>query len=232
MFDNTRRNRKVLAGIVGVNLALALAVSAGAVTLPGANDGSRSARTVASAAVVEEPLAPVRQPGDGVSAAMSAPTPPSVPPASRPLPAPGPAPAATQAVVASRPVTDPPGVKVGTPGPVAVTVPNVSLPKVTVPPVATQAARRNPSTAEVQQALSSLPNYVRSILKPSPAQVAQLGDKVCGMFDAGQTYSQVKATGLQMVTQVPLTTVLPGGAEWVVRTVVTMYCPGYLTKLV
>jgi len=93
-------------------------------------------------------------------------------------------------------------------------------------------ARRVPSAAEVQQAIATLPQYVRSLLSPSPAQVAQLGDKVCGMFDSGQSFAQVKATGLQMVTQVPLTTVLPGGADWVVRTVVTLYCPGHLSKLV
>jgi hypothetical protein len=93
-------------------------------------------------------------------------------------------------------------------------------------------ARVVPSAARVQQAISEVPNYVHSILSPSPAQVAQLGDKVCTMFDQGQTFAQVKATGLQMVTQIPLTTVLPGGADWVVRTVVNLYCPGHSSKLV
>ncbi|MDQ2825543.1 MAG: DUF732 domain-containing protein, partial [Actinomycetota bacterium] len=106
-----------------------------------------------------------------------------------------------------------------------------TLPPVTTPPLPVTVARRVPSTTEVQNALSSLPTYVHTILTPSPAQVAQLGDKVCTMFDQGQSFAQVKATGLQMVTQVPLTTILPGGADWVVRTVVTLYCPGHLSKL-
>jgi hypothetical protein len=89
-----------------------------------------------------------------------------------------------------------------------------------------------PSAAEVSQAIATLPQYVHSIISPTPAQVAQLGDQVCTAFDQGQTFAQVKATGLSMVTKVPLTTVLPGGADWVVRTTVALYCPGYTSKLV
>lgn len=91
--------------------------------------------------------------------------------------------------------------------------------------------RRTPTDAEVQQALKTFPQYVKTFIKPTAAQVAELGDRVCTAFDEGQTYAQVKATGLEMVTQVPRTTVLPGGADWVIRTIVTMYCPGYATKL-
>jgi len=91
--------------------------------------------------------------------------------------------------------------------------------------------RRVPTAAEVQQAIATLPQYVSTILKPSPAQVDQLGDQVCTAFDQGQTFSQVKDTGLRMVTQLPLTSVKPGGADWVVRTTVTLYCPGHADKL-
>lgn len=230
MFDNTRRNRRALAGIVGVNLALALAVSAGAVPLSGAHDDGRSAATVASAAVTQEPAATVRQAGDGVSAAMAqgsaATTPPPVPTA--------------EASKATGTTVAPTTVPVVTAGRSAAAAPTAARPTVTVPAVATpsvaagvvaQVARRVPAAAEVQQAISNLPQHVRSIIKPSPAQVAQLGTTVCGMFDAGQSFAQVKATGLQMVTQVPLTTVLPGGADWVVETVVTLYCPGHLAKI-
>ena len=48
MFENKRRVRRVLAGIAGVNLCLAVAVSAGAVPMPGGDEegpvGSSSTR--------------------------------------------------------------------------------------------------------------------------------------------------------------------------------------------
>ena len=93
-------------------------------------------------------------------------------------------------------------------------------------------ARRIPSSAEVLQAIKTLPQYVKTLIKPTPAQVAELGNRVCTAFDEGQTFTEVKATGLEMVTMVPRTTVLPGGADWVVRTTVTLYCPGHASKLV
>jgi hypothetical protein len=93
-------------------------------------------------------------------------------------------------------------------------------------------ARRAPSSTEVQEALKIFPQYVKTFIKPTSAQVAELGDRVCTAFDEGQTFAQVKATGLGMVTQVPKTTVLPGGADWVVRTIVNLYCPGHAPKLV
>lgn len=226
MIGNTRRNRRVLAGIAGVNLCLAVAVSAGAVPLPG-NDDGRSGRNVASATSVEQLVAPVRQAGDVVDVTTTA-VPPTVPVTVAPR---------TDTTVAAKaaPTTAAPAkastAKAAvTPSPVA-QAPVVQAPAVTVPPVVLSVARRVPAASEVQQAITALPTYVRSILAPSPAQVAQLGDKVCTMFDQGQTFAQVKATGLSMVTQVPLTTVLPGGADWVVRTAVTLYCPGHLAKI-
>ncbi len=233
MFENTRRTRRVLAGVAGVNLALALAVSAGAVPRPGADSGARSAETVASAAFAQDAVASARQPGDSSSAARQAPT-TAAPTTAVPTTGAGttaaPTTAVTKPTVTTAPATTKPAAVKATTSPVAAQVAAPTIPPVTVPAVVT-VARRVPSTAEVQGALSSLPTYVHSILTPSPAQVAQLGDKVCTMFDQGQTVAQVKATGLQMVTQIPLTTILPGGADWVVRTVVTLYCPGHLSKL-
>lgn len=225
MLHNSRRNRRVLAGIAGVNLCLALAVSAGAVPLPGAaDDDGRSARTVASATSVEHLMAPVRQPGD-VADVVTTVAPTTVPVTVAPKPDTAAAATTTAAPPTSRPAA---GAAVSQ---APVTQAPVTVPRITVPPAPVNVARRTPPAGEVQQAISALPQYVRSILAPSPDQVAQLGDKVCTMFDQGQTFDQVKATGLSMVTQVPLTKVLPGGADWVVRTAVTLYCPGHLTKI-
>jgi hypothetical protein len=221
--QDTPRNRWLLAGLAGVTLALGVAVSAGAVPRPG-DDGN--VRTVAASSSIEPVAgAPARQPGD-TGAAGSAPT--TAPPTTvAPATTVAKAPAATTPTTKPRTVTTPaPAAKAAAP---AATAAPVTTP---APAAPAKAARRVPSASEVQSAISQLPQYVHSILTPSPAQVAQLGDQVCTAFDNGQTFAQVKATGLSMVTQVPLTTVLPGGADWVVKTVVNLYCPGYASKLV
>jgi hypothetical protein len=221
MMQNTRRNRRVLAGVAGVNLALALAVGAGAIPRPGV-DGN--ATTVAASSRID-PVggATARQPGDAV-AAQAAPA--TVPPTTAPP---------TTVTKATTPTTRAPvattrTTKAAAPATVTTDAPAAAAPAA-APAGPVKVPRRVPSPAEVQQAIATLPQYVSTILTPSPAQVAQLGDQVCTAFDQGQTLAQVEATGLQMVTQVPLTTVKPGGADWVVRTAVTLYCPGHLTDL-
>ena len=62
MLTNSNRIVKVLGGVVGVNLTLALAVSAGAVPHPGADNGVRAASVG-----VEQLASPARQPGDTVT---------------------------------------------------------------------------------------------------------------------------------------------------------------------
>lgn len=228
MFENTRRSRKWLGGIAGVNLALALAVSAGAVPHPGADD-VQSASNLESTTFAEEAGAVVRQPGDalaavGVTTTVVVPTTVAAVAAATPTTA-----VARQAAATAAPTTVPAG-RAAASLP-QTSLPQVTIPQVTLPPAVVAVARRVPAASEVQQALGLLPKYVSTILTPSPAQVAQLGNEVCTMFDQGQSFSAVKATGLQMVTQVPLTTVLPGGADWVVRTVVSLYCPGHASKL-
>lgn len=91
--------------------------------------------------------------------------------------------------------------------------------------------RRQPLSAEVQQAIVGMREFVRTILTPTYAHVNDLGGKVCTAFDQGQTGEQVKATGLAMVSKVPFTTVLPGADDYVVRTAINLYCPGHLYQL-
>jgi len=64
VLNNSNRIVKVLAGVAGMNLTLALAVSAGAVPHPGADSHVRTASVE-----LEELAAPVRQPGDAVAPA-------------------------------------------------------------------------------------------------------------------------------------------------------------------
>jgi hypothetical protein len=92
-------------------------------------------------------------------------------------------------------------------------------------------ARTTPSSAEVQSAIQGLKKYVHSFFSPSKSQVAELGNDVCTAFDKGQTVKQIEATMLAKVKKLPLTTVLPGAANYVVTTAVKLYCPGYKSKI-
>lgn len=221
MFENTKTVRRVLAGVVGVNLSLALAVSAGAVPKPG-DHGSVHTAAASAAEPVAAPVAP--QADNAAQDAVQA----TVPTTAAPAPT-------TPTTVAPPKVTSPPTTKAPAPKATVTTAapaPAAAAPAVTVPAVPVTVPRRVPSAAEVQAAIAALPQYVRTPFTPTAAQVAQIGDQVCSAFDQGQTFTQVKATGLSMVTQIPLTTILPGGADWVVKTVVNLYCPGYASKLV
>ena len=217
---DTRLSRGVLAGIAGMTLVVGVAVSAGAIPQPGANG---KGATIAAAKIDELAAAPARQPGDvAPEAPITTVAPTTVPPTTA-VPATTPT---TKAPVKATPTTKATTTTVA-PSPAA-----AAAAAPAAPAAPTQAARRVPSAAEVNQAIATLPQYVSTIFTPTPAQVAQLGDQVCTAFDQGQTFAQVKATGLSMVTQVPLTTVKPGGADWVVKTIVGLYCPGYASKLV
>lgn len=218
MLNNTSRNRRLLAGLVGVNLTLALAVSAGAVPRPGGDDEVRTA----SVSQVEELAAPLaRQPGDSVP--VTAPAPAAVTAAAVPTPAP--------ATVPKPRVTTPPTTK----APVAKAAP-VTAPVALAPaaPAAAPArvARRTPSATEVQGVIDELKRQVGGMLmlvSPTAAQIAQAGDQVCTAFDGGQSFAQVKATGLSMVPA--SITVPPATVDWAVRQAVTLYCPGHASKL-
>jgi len=207
--------------VVGVNLTLALAVSAGAVPRPGDNVQT------AAATQVEELAAPAaRQAGDVAAQAAQV--------AKAPVPTPTTAAPAT--TVAKPKVTPPPTTKapkVAAAPKAAATAPAVTAPPVApAPAVVTTVARRVPTAAEVQGVVTRLKADI-PILKYvsiSPAQIDQAGDQVCDAFDAGQTFAQVKATGLSMIPtsiKVP-----PATADYAVRQAVTLYCPGHANKLV
>jgi hypothetical protein len=225
MMQDTTRNRKLLAGVAGVTLALGVAVSAGAMPRPG--DDTAVKTVAASAQIVPVPASPARQPGDAAASTAPATT---LAPTAAPLTT-GPPTTVAKAATATTKATSP-ARSAAAPAAAQPSSPAAAAPSAAAPVAAAVAkvARRVPLPAEVSAAIAALPQYVHSILTPTPAQVAQLGDQVCTAFDQGQTAAQVEATGLQMVTKVPLTTVLPGGAAWVAETAVTLYCPGYTSK--
>jgi hypothetical protein len=94
-----------------------------------------------------------------------------------------------------------------------------------------KAARTTPSASAVSAAISGLRNFVHTPLTPTSAQVAQFGDMVCDAFDNGSTFAHVKSVILDKVQQLPFTTVSAGAADYVVKTAVSLYCPGYKSKV-
>ena len=223
MLENTSRNRRILAGVAGVNLAFAVAVGVGAVPRPG-DDAVRTA-TVALEQV--DAAGPVHA---GVAAGQSE-TPATVVATEAPA-------HAAPATKASTPrTTTPPTTKAprptrttAAPAPATAAAPPAAAP---VPTAPVKVPRRTPSAAEVQAAITQLKQQVGGLLllvSPTPDQIAQAGDQVCTAFDNGQTFAQVKATGLSMIPA--SITVSPATVDWAVRQAVTLYCPGHANKLV
>ena len=101
------------------------------------------------------------------------------------------------------------------------------------PPAPPAVERRQPSIAEIAQAIAGVRPYVKSLLPLSPSrdQVVELGDKICTAFDEGQTVDQIKATGAELVKKVPFASLREGGADYIVRTGVALFCPGHASKL-
>ena len=225
MLENTSRNLKVLAGAVGVNLALALAVSVGAVPQLGDHGAVRTA-SVAEAEDIVAP--PVRQPGDAAKAVDDVTTTTAAASAAPPAPS---------TTVAKPKATTPPATKAPTSARTAqpTAAPTTAAPAAAAPtaPVSTKVPRRTPTAAEVQAAITELKRQVGGLLllvSPTPAQIDQVGDQVCTAFDNGQTFAQVKATALSMIP--PTVTVSAATTDWAVRQAVTLYCPGHASKLV
>ena len=201
----TNRSPRLLAAAAGSTFVLALAAATGVV--PGARPGEATGvRTVAAPAAQVSPVEP-----------------PPPPPVTSPPAAPPP------------PPTTPPPVKAVPPPPKVASAPKaapVALPRPPAPsaPVAaapTGAPRRQPTRAEVNRAIQGFQRYME--ITPTYAQVDQVGNDVCTAFDQGQSFAQVKETGLRMVPS--YIEVSPAAADYVVRKAVELYCPAHAAKL-
>jgi hypothetical protein len=207
---DTKLVHQVLAAVAGCTLVLAVVAGVSV----GASASAQSGGEVPPAA--SAPLAP-SAPSQDVTAPVS------------PITAAAP-PAVAPPVTAPK-VTAPPTTRA--PRPAAAPVTTTPAPAVPAPVTVVTAARRTPPEVEVQAAISGLVQRVGGILRmmrPTPTQIAQAGDQVCTSFDSGQTFAQVKATGLSMIP--PSITVSPATADWAVRTAVSMFCPDHTSKLV
>ncbi len=228
MVANTRRSRSALGAVAALTLTLGLGAVAGVV--PRAGDATTVHVADARSFTIDENLA---QPAETVAPPPTIPM--TVPATTAPPrrlgstvperqleapPAPATPPAPEPPVEPRQPAEPPPEVVVPAPVPAP-------------PPAPTTVPRRQPTSAEIDQAIAGLRPYVRSLLpiNPTHAQVAELGDKICTAFDEGQSAAQVKATGAQLVKKVPFATLLQGGDDYILRTGVALYCPGHAPRL-
>lgn len=207
MFGETRRALGILAGATGVTLALGVGVSTGLV--PKASDAPATASESAGPAPVVQAVVP-----EVLAAAVPETTVPTVPPTT--------APPTTVARRVAPPTTRPAAKAAVAAAPAAAEAPAQP----------TLAPRTVPSPAQVQQVISGISSMVRLPLfaRITPAHVADIGNQICTAFDQGQTFAQVKATGLAMVTRYGVT-VSDAAADYAVRQGVALYCPAYASKL-
>lgn len=228
MLEKTSRKEKLLAGAAGTTLALGLAVSVGA--LPGAGAGNRDSVMVASR--VEQVTA--------APALLVEPPPAAVPPPVAEAAAPPPVVAAPTAAAPKAPPSRAQARTAAAPKPPARAVAPQGArrsgprrrPGAPVAPVLAAVPRRTPSPAEVKQAIDELRSRVGGLLRfvsPTATQLHQGGDQVCTGFDNGQTFEQVRSAGLSSIPN--SVKVSPENADWAVRKLVTLYCPGHAGKL-
>lgn len=219
MFENTQRIRGVLGAAAGSTLCAGLAVVAG--IIPQSGDTTTSIQAAA--------LVPI----EAVVPTVTDPAPTTV---IEEEAAPEEAPVTTEppTTVPEVTITAPPVTAAPAPPPpedAAVEAPPAEAPPAPEAPASGAVPRRVPSGDEVSQALEGLKPFIQSPFSPGAAQVAEAGEKVCTAFDEGRSMDEVKAEGLALVKKVPFTTVKEGAADYVVRTAVTLYCPGHASKL-
>jgi hypothetical protein len=197
--------------------AAGLTLLAGLAVGLGACGGGGTTRATTAAAVT--PLGTTGETtGAGQPAASTAATPaPSVAatPAPTAAPSPGKAPAPAAAKAAP-----------STPKPTGAPAPAVTAPAPTTPALP---ARRQPSAAEVNGLIGQVHALI-PLFTPTAAQINQVGNDVCTAFDQGKTLAQVKATAMQLAGA--YAALIPVGVtDTAVRTVVSLFCPGYTSKL-
>ncbi len=201
----------LLGGTIAVALCLAVGVAVGAV--PQLGDKPSGAATGADSS--------------GDAAAGAAPTPVPDPPAAVDSTAAVPA---VDELAAETPAPEPTTGPAAPPPPVATppitAEPTPSLPPTTVPALP-PGHRLNPTFVQVQAAITQLHQRI-PLFQPNESQLRTFADAVCASFDQGQTFGQVQATVQQAVSNVQGAALSAPDAEFAVRTVLELRCPGWL----
>lgn len=209
MIDQRSLSHKLSMGARGLGILVAISLGVAACG-SGARGTSSVAASVAHIAAVALPSATPEPPAVA--------TLPAVVSASAPTPA-----IATSASAKAPSTTGHSASAVGPTKPATTaTTPNPTTTASTLPP------RTQPTPAQVSQAIAAVHHLV-PFFTPTAAQVAKVGNEVCTAFDQGMTLSQVKSKVKSML----------GSLSWLissstvgqgVRTIVSLYCPGYAAR--
>ncbi len=209
----TKRTKALAGAIAGAVLLLTLAAAALAL---GGDAGPPAAIGSSAAAAAAEPPAPEPQAG------------------TTSLPAPFAAPATTTPTTsapttATAPSTTPTTAKKATPSTTRATAaPTTAAPATTVAPAKLPPGQRvEYTTATVQAAITALHQRI-PLFAPTDPQLRTFADAVCTSFDQGQTKAQVQATVRDAVSRIQGASLSEADAEFAVRTVTQLRCPGYL----
>ncbi|HVL06089.1 MAG TPA: hypothetical protein VM388_08875 [Acidimicrobiales bacterium] len=214
-----RITHKALAGgIAGTALVLALGVAAvGQVT---ANEPTAAVASVtrgsSEGVVTPAPQAPAEAPPETAPPTTEA-------PAVQPAPAVQSAPAAKAPAPSTTATTRKPTTTVAPAGPAA-PAPATQTPTT----VKVRSGERVAyTTAGVQAAITTITQRI-PLFQPNDAQLRTFADAVCTSFDQGQTQAQVQATIRDAVSRIQGQSLSEADAEFMVRTVTQLRCPGYL----
>jgi outer membrane biosynthesis protein TonB len=204
---STKRGLALLGGMIAAVLFLAVGVAVGAVPRLTDTAAADGAPETAAPAPSAEPAA----------AAAPAPAPAAEPPATS---APEPATTAAPATPRKAPATT------VAPEPEAVAAPPPP-PAPPAPPKLPPGQRVNPTSAQVQAAIAQLHGRI-PLFQPNESQLRTFADAVCASFDQGQSFAQVTSTVQQAVSNVQGASLSAADADFAVRTVLQLRCPGWL----
>ncbi len=87
--------------------------------------------------------------------------------------------------------------------------------------------RVNPTSAEVQAAVNALHGRI-PLFSPTDQQLRTFADAVCTSFDNGMSHAQVQSTVQQAVSHIQGASLSAADADFAVRTVAELRCPGYV----
>ena len=94
-------------------------------------------------------------------------------------------------------------------------------------PAVKSGQRVNPTSAQVQAAITSIHQRI-PLFDPNESQLRTFADAACAQFDQGQTRAQVVETVRKAVTYIQGASLSAADADFAVRTVLQLRCPGYL----
>lgn len=113
----------------------------------------------------------------------------------------------------------------------AATAPAATAASPKAPVAVTTLARRQPTAAEVNQAIIGVHSLL-PFFTPTAADIASAGNQACTAFDQGQTLAQVESVAIDMVGAGSVAWMIPASVPQVaIQTLVALYCPGHWSQV-